>query len=53
VWAAAEAAYNDRVSRVESQIISLLKNRLASAKGASEMFRVFSKFNALFVRPKV
>ncbi len=49
----AETAYNERVSRVENQIIARLRDRLAMAKTAQEMFRVFSKFNALFVRPKV
>jgi len=41
------------VSHVENQIIARLRDRLAVAKNASEMFRVFSKFNALFVREKV
>ncbi|KAI9204677.1 dynein heavy chain [Polychytrium aggregatum] len=53
VWVAAENAYNDRVSRVENQIIARLRDRLGTAKNANEMFRVFSKFNALFVRPKI
>ncbi|EGG11538.1 uncharacterized protein MELLADRAFT_46877 [Melampsora larici-populina 98AG31] len=53
IWSTAEAAYNERVSRVENQIISRLRARLASARNATEMFRVFSKFNALFVRPKI
>ncbi|KAI0242051.1 dynein heavy chain [Massospora cicadina] len=52
-WVAAEAAYNERVSRVETQIIIKLRDRLGAAKTADEMFRVFSKFNALFVRPKI
>lgn len=49
----AENVYNERVSRVENQIIARLRDRLGTAKNANEMFRVFSKFNALFVRPKV
>ncbi|KAL7421138.1 dynein heavy chain [Cryptotrichosporon argae] len=52
IWYAAEVAYNDRVARIENQIISRLRDRLATAKTAQEMFRVFSKFNTLFVRPK-
>lgn len=52
IWAQAETTYNERVSRVENQIIARLRDRLATAKNANEMFRVFSKFNALFVRPK-
>jgi dynein heavy chain 1 len=38
---------------VENQIIARLRDRLGTAKNANEMFRVFSKFNALFVRPKI
>ncbi|THU76677.1 hypothetical protein K435DRAFT_878859 [Dendrothele bispora CBS 962.96] len=49
----AENAYNERVSRVENQIIARLRDRLGTARNANEMFRVFSKFNALFVRPKI
>ena len=50
IWVAAENAYNERV---ENQIIARLRDRLGTARNANEMFRVFSKFNALFVRPKV
>lgn len=53
IWITAENAYNDRTSRVENSIIARLRDRLATAKTANEMFRVFSKFNALFVRPKI
>jgi dynein heavy chain 1, cytosolic len=53
LWTQAEAAYNERTSRVENSIIARLRDRLAVAKTAQEMFRVFSKFNALFVRPKI
>ncbi|TAQ87556.1 hypothetical protein B7494_g4139 [Chlorociboria aeruginascens] len=54
IWVQAEITYNERTSRVENSIIARLRDRLAIAKGgANEMFRVFSKFNALFVRPKI
>ena len=53
IWVTAENAYNERVSRVEIQIIARLRDRLGTACNANEMFRVFSKFNILFVRPKV
>jgi dynein heavy chain 1 len=54
IWNMAESVYNDRTSRVENSIIARLRDRLATAKGsANEMFRVFSKFNALFIRPKI
>ncbi|KAK4143340.1 dynein heavy chain, N-terminal region 1-domain-containing protein [Dichotomopilus funicola] len=52
-WVRAENIYNERTSRVENSIIARLRDRLATAKNANEMFRVFSKFNALFVRPKI
>ena len=53
IWVQAEMIYNERTSRVENSIIARLRDRLALAKSANEMFRVFSKFNALFVRPKI
>lgn len=53
IWVTAESAYNERVARVENQIIARLRDRLGTARNANEMFRVFSKFNALFVRQKV
>ena len=53
IWVTAENAYNERIARVENQIIARLRDRLGTARNANEMFRVFSKFNALFVRPKV
>ncbi|KAK9719430.1 dynein heavy chain [Basidiobolus ranarum] len=53
MWVSAENSYNERVSRVENQIIARLRDKLGTAKNANEMFRVFSKFNALFVRPKI
>ncbi|RYP75736.1 hypothetical protein DL771_002223 [Monosporascus sp. 5C6A] len=52
-WVKAENTYNERTSRVENSIIARLRDRLATAKNANEMFRVFSQFNALFVRPKI
>ncbi|KKA28538.1 hypothetical protein TD95_002241 [Thielaviopsis punctulata] len=52
-WTKAEEIYSGRTARVENSIISRLRDRLGTAKNANEMFRVFSKFNALFVRPKI
>ncbi|KAK7218812.1 hypothetical protein V2G26_006815 [Clonostachys chloroleuca] len=52
-WVLAENLYNERTTRVENSIIARLRDRLGTAKTANEMFRVFSKFNALFVRPKI
>ena len=53
MFAQAEQKYNERTSRVENSIIARLRDRLGTAKSANEMFRVFSKFNPLFVRPKI
>ena len=53
IWVAAETTYNERVSRVENQIISRLREHLGAARNATAMFRVFGRFNALFVRPKI
>ncbi|KIN00492.1 hypothetical protein OIDMADRAFT_125387 [Oidiodendron maius Zn] len=53
IWIQAENTYNERTLRVENSIIARLRDRLATAKNANDMFRVFSKFNALFVRPKI
>ena len=53
IWVQAEVSYNERTARVENSIIARLRDRLAVARTAHEMFRVFSKFNALFVRPKI
>ncbi len=53
MWEQALKKYDARIDRVESQITSTLRDKLATAKNANEMFRVFSKFNALFVRPRV
>ena len=52
-WIQAETSYNERTSRVENLIIAHLRDRLATAQNATEKFRVFSKFNALLVRPKI
>ena len=53
IWVQAEMQYTERTSRVEDSIIARLRDRLGRAKTANEMFRVFEKFNALLVRPKV
>ena len=46
-------AYHDRVSLVRNQSIARLRDRFGAARSANLMFRVFSKFNGLFVRRKV
>jgi dynein heavy chain 1 len=53
VWKRAVSLYTDRIDDIESRIKDELRERLAAAKSSNEMFRVFSKFNALFFRPKI
>eukprot|EP00741_Cyanophora_paradoxa_P023561 tig00021590_g22758.t1 len=50
---AAVKAYDARVDRVEGAITSKLRDRLGAARNAADMFRVFSKFNALLKRPRI
>jgi dynein heavy chain 1 len=52
-WRRGVKDYEDRIERVETHIKEQLRERLAAAKNATEMFRVFSKYNALFFRPRV
>lgn len=53
LWESAQKKYDNRIYRVESHITAILRDKLATAKNANEMFRIFSKFNALFVRPRI
>ncbi|KAL7038933.1 hypothetical protein ACKWTF_009751 [Chironomus riparius] len=50
---AAVKRYEDRIDRVETRITAHLRDQLGTAKNANEMFRIFSRFNALFVRPHI
>ncbi|XP_075239024.1 cytoplasmic dynein 1 heavy chain 1-like isoform X4 [Convolutriloba macropyga] len=52
-WEAAKRRYDERIDRVETRITSKLRDQLGTAKNANEMFRIFSRFNALFVRPHI
>ncbi|QQP51741.1 Dynein heavy chain_ cytoplasmiclike [Caligus rogercresseyi] len=52
-WEAAMKRYEDRIDRVETRITARLRDQLGMAKNANEMFRIFSRFNALFVRPHI
>ena len=45
--------YDERIDRVEGRITAHLRDQLGTAKNANEMFRIFSRFNALFVRPRI
>eukprot|EP00105_Crassostrea_gigas_P045649 XP_019929797.1 PREDICTED: cytoplasmic dynein 1 heavy chain 1 isoform X11 [Crassostrea gigas] len=52
-WEAAIKRYDERIDRVETRITAKLRDQLGTAKNANEMFRIFSRFNALFVRPHI
>lgn len=52
-WDAAVNRYEERIDRVEARITAHLRDQLGTAKNANEMFRIFSRFNALFVRPHI
>ncbi|EDV24404.1 uncharacterized protein TRIADDRAFT_24890 [Trichoplax adhaerens] len=52
-WEAAIVRYDERIDRVETRIATRLRDQLGTAKNANEMFRIFSRFNALFVRPHI
>ena len=52
-WDAAIRRYNERIDRVETRIAARLRDQLGTARNALEMFRIFSRFNALFVRQHI
>ena len=52
-WEAALRRYEERIDRVETRITARLRDQLGTAKNANEMFRIFSRFNALFIRPHI
>ncbi len=53
LWESSIRRYDERIERVESRITARLRDQLGTAKNANEMFRIFSRFNALFVRPHI
>eukprot|EP01155_Anaeramoeba_flamelloides_P010253 Anaeramoba_flamelloidesa325155_517.p1 GENE.a325155_517~~a325155_517.p1 ORF type:complete len:3661 (-),score=1024.13 a325155_517:18-11000(-) len=52
-WDNALEKYDEQINKVEALIINNLKERLEKVKSSNEMFKVFSKFNVLFFRPKI
>jgi dynein heavy chain 1 len=52
-WEAALRRYEECIDRVETRIIAGLREILGTAKNANEMFRIFSRFNGLIVRPHI
>ncbi len=53
LWELAIRRYDERIERVEARITARLRDQLGTAKNANEMFRIFSRFNALFFRPHI
>lgn len=52
-WKNLRKTYDLCIDRVEGRIINSLTSRLSATSNADEMFRVFSKYNALFFRPRI
>ncbi|KAL3112905.1 hypothetical protein niasHT_015611 [Heterodera trifolii] len=52
-WESAMQYYRDHISRVEAELASRLRDQLGGAKNADEMFTIFSRYNALLVRPHI
>ena len=52
-WDTAKKAYELSTSKIESQLTTLLKKKLAKAVTANEMFQVFNDYNKLLMRPKI
>lgn len=52
-WDASMKRYAERIDVVETRIAAHLRDQLGTAKNANEMFRIFSRYNALFVRPHI
>lgn len=46
-------AYKDQVERVDSAIAGHLRDRLGAVQSGEDMFRLFSRFNVLLVRPRI
>jgi dynein heavy chain 1 len=52
-WDTALKRYEERIDRVETRIAARLRDQLGSARNANEMFRIFSRYNSLFIRPHI
>ncbi|RHY29832.1 hypothetical protein DYB32_004823 [Aphanomyces invadans] len=52
-WKQARKTYDLCIDRVEGSIIHSLTTRLNNTSTADDMFRVFSKYNPLFFRPRI
>ncbi|KAG2383609.1 hypothetical protein C9374_004280 [Naegleria lovaniensis] len=52
-WKNAIKSYQEKIDKAETVIARRLSDQLGVAKTASEMFRIFSKFNPLFYKPRI
>lgn len=48
-----EKEFNHYIDTAETYITKRLREKLGGATNANEMFRIFSKFNGLFFRPRI
>ena len=52
-WDDGKKAYDLSISKIESQLTALLKQKLAKAQDANQMFQIFNDYNKLMMRPKI
>ncbi|CAP31232.1 Protein CBR-DHC-1 [Caenorhabditis briggsae] len=52
-WENAFKRYEDQIGVVETAITTRLKGQLESSRNSNEMFSIFSRYNALFIRPRI
>jgi dynein heavy chain 1, cytosolic len=52
-WSNMVKLYEESIDRVEARIALRLRDQLGMAKNSNEMFRIFSLYNSLFVRPQI
>lgn len=46
-------SYDEQIQLVEGEIITRLRELFSSAQNANEMFRIFRRFNSLFIRANI
>ncbi|CAK5084784.1 unnamed protein product [Meloidogyne enterolobii] len=52
-WQSSMQYYKNHIVGIETQLASHLRDQLGSCKSADDMFSIFSRYNALFVRPHI
>ncbi|CAF1453141.1 unnamed protein product, partial [Rotaria magnacalcarata] len=53
VWTNTIKVYEERIEKVERRITTRLREQLAKARNASEMFQIFARFHDLLVRQHI